>query len=376
MTLSVAFLVNPIAGMGGRVGLKGTDGVIDKAISLGAHPISMERSIQALSTFSDLHSGDITWITCAGDMGETVLKKIGFTNYSIIYNQDGAKSSAEDTKQACKRFLEKAPDIILFCGGDGTARDIVEIIDKKIPILGIPSGVKMHSAVFGITPEASAKMLHAFANNQLRKGDAEIMDLDETLYRKGEWKVRMYATAVSLVEPNYIQVGKAVFSELSETDVKDEISEHIEDEMNQHPDTLFLFGAGGTIEYIAKKLGLADTVLGIDAVIKGKTIATDINEQKILDLLDKHKKAKIIVSPIGAQGFIFGRGNLQFSPKVIRRVGFDNIIVVSTPAKVLATPLLRVDTGDRDLDRLFADYEMIMVVIGYRLHRVIRIQAV
>jgi len=376
MTISIGFIVNPIAGMGGRVGLKGTDGVVKKAIALGAHPVSIDRSIQSLSSFVLMSSEDITWYTCTGNMGENILKKVGISKYSIIYEPKKDYSSAEDTKKACEKFFEYNIDIILFCGGDGTARDIVEIVDKKIPILGIPSGVKMHSAVFGITPEASAKMLHEFVTDHLRVGDAEIMDLDESLYRKGEWKVRLYATAKSLVEPNYIQVGKAIFSELSETDVKDELAEHIEDEMKQHPETLFLFGAGGTIEYISKKIGVDDTILGIDAVLNKKTIATDINEEQILQLLKRYPIAKIIVSPIGAQGFIFGRGNLQFSPEVIRRVGLDNIIVVSTPSKVLATPLLRVDTGDKELDQMFSDYEMIMVVIGYRLHRVVRIQTV
>ena len=376
MSISVGFLVNPIAGMGGRVGLKGTDGVADEAVARGAHPVSFERSVESLSFFKNSFSDEITWVTCEGSMGEDVLKKVGIPVFSKVYSPKNDPSTADDTKNACKAFLENTVDIILFCGGDGTARDIVEIVDKKIPILGIPSGVKMHSAVFGITPEASAKMLHEFACGRLRRGDAEIMDLDETLYRKGEWKVRLYATAQSLVEPNYIQVGKAMFSEMSETDVKDELAEHIDDEMKQHPQDLFLIGSGGTLEYIANKLGFEDTVLGVDAVYQGKTIAKDINEEEILRLLDKYPSAKIVVSPIGAQGFIFGRGNLQFSPNVIRRVGIDNIIVVSTPAKVLATPLLRVDTGDIRLDKRFAEYEMMMVVIGYRLRRVVRIQKV
>ena len=271
-------------------------------------------------------------------------------------------------------FLNENVDIILFTGGDGTARDIAMIVDKKIPILGIPSGVKMHSAVFGVNPVASAKMLHLFVQGGLRCGDVEIMDLDEGLYRLGEWKVRLYATALGLVEPQYIQVGKAMFSELSETEIKDELAEHLQDEMKDHSDAVYFFGAGGTIDYIAKKLGFENTVLGVDAVIRNKTIAKDVSEKDILKFIDTYEKAKIVVSPIGAQGFIFGRGNLQFSPIVLKRIGFDNIIVVSTPAKIAATPLLRVDTGDAILDRRFIDMEMMMVVIGYRLFRVVRMQ--
>lgn len=376
MVIQVGFLVNPIAGMGGRVGLKGTDGVVDEAVLRGALPIAYDRSLETVSTFLHSYPDDqISWITCAGKMGADVLIKVGITSFSIVYSPNSTFSTAIDTKKACKQFLNKNVEIILFCGGDGTARDIVEIVDKYVPILGIPSGVKMHSAVFGINPDASAKMLHEFVHGRLRKGDAEIIDLDETLYRKGEWSIRLFATAQGLVEPTYIQVGKEMFSEMSEIAVKDEIAEHISDVMKEHTDELFFFGAGGTIEHIAKKLGFNNTVLGIDAVFKSKSICCDVNEKKIIELLEKYPKAKIVISPIGAQGFIFGRGNQPFSPQVIQKVGLDNIIVVSTPAKIVATPVLRVDTGDKDLDRLFAEYEMMMVVIGYHMYRVVRIQS-
>jgi len=374
MSLSVGFIINPIAGMGGRVGLKGTDGVVDEAIRRGALPNSINRAFEAISFFVSTYNDDISWITCTGDLGETVLSHAHITNYSTVYDSKGQVTTSDDTKNAVRLFLKEKVDIILFSGGDGTARDIAMVVDKQVPILGIPSGVKMHSAVFGINPIASAKMLHLFAQGGLRCGDVEIMDLDEELYRIGEWKVRLYATALGLVEPQYIQVGKAMFSELSETEIKEELTEHIKDEMKDHTDTLYFFGAGGTIDFIARKLGFNNTVLGVDAVIRDRTIANDISEKEILQLLDTYDKAKIVVSPIGAQGFIFGRGNLQFSPSVIKRIGFDNIIVISTPSKIEATPLLRVDTGDADLDRRFLASEMMMVVIGYRLFRVVRMQ--
>jgi predicted polyphosphate/ATP-dependent NAD kinase len=377
MSIKVGFLVNPIAGMGGRVGLKGTDGVVDEAIHRGALPIAVERSFLSISTLKTLFpDDDIVWVTCAYHMGADVLTKVGFSSFSVVYEPDDKHSTAVDTKKASQLFVDEKVDIIFFCGGDGTARDIVSVVDRKVPILGIPSGVKMHSAVFGVNPTASAKMLHEFVHGRLRRGDAEIMDLDESKYRKGEWSVRLYATALGLVEPTYIQVGKEMFSEMSDTAVKDEIAEHLSDEMKKHSDTLFLFGAGGTIDYIAQKLGFDNTVLGIDAVFQGKTLEQDVNEQRILRLLEMYPKTMIIISPIGAQGFIFGRGNLPFSPDVIRKIGLDNIIVIATPAKMISTQLLRVDTGDMSLDKEFADYGMMMVVIGYRMSRVVRIQAV
>ena len=200
------------------------------------------------------------------------------------------------------------------------------------------------------------------------------MDLDEVRYRKGEWNIRLLGIAKGIVEPTYVQVGKSTFESISDDEIKDELSEHIIDEIEQNNDFLFLFGSGGTIEYIAKKIGFKNTLLGIDAIYNKKLIGSDLNEEGILKLLEKYPKAKVILSPIGAQGFILGRGNLQLSSKVIKKIGLDNIIIVSTPAKLTSTPIIRVDTGNKKLDQMFAEKDFMMVVIGYRLSRVVKIQ--
>ncbi len=376
MSVKIGFLVNPIAGMGGRVGLKGTDDVYDKAVKLGAHPVARLKAEEMLHEFfahPENHQ-EVVWFTCDGDMGNNELEDVGIKNKQIVYTAKGNTTSANDTRKACKKFLESPPDLLVFCGGDGTARDIFTIIDKKIPLLGIPSGVKMHSGVFGITTTATAKMLLEFINRRLTIGDAEIMDLDEELYRKGEWKVRLYGIAKGIVEPTYIQVGKSCFESVSDDEVKDELADHINDELEKHQDCLFLFGPGGTIDHIAKKLHIEHTLLGIDAVYQKKLLAKDVNEEQILQLLNKYPKAKILLSPIGAQGFILGRGNLQLSPAVINKIGIENIIVVSTPSKLIHTQLLRVDTGDKRLDHRFINQGYLMVVIGYRLSRVVKLQ--
>jgi predicted polyphosphate/ATP-dependent NAD kinase len=376
MSIKIGFLINPIAGMGGRVGLKGTDGVLDKAIKLGAQPVARQKAEEMLREFSTLSSDhpDLLWVTCDGEMGRSVLEAVGITTIQIVYSPTGNSTTARDTQNACKQFLHQQLDLLIFCGGDGTARDIYTIVDKKIPLLGIPAGVKMHSGVFGVNTHATAKILLEFINKRLTVGDVEIMDLDEELYRKGEWKVRLFGVVQGIIEPTYIQVGKACFESVSDDEVKDELAEHINDELEKHKDWLFLFCSGGTIDYIAKKLNIEHTLLGIDAVYNKQLIERDVNEQQILTLLKKYPKAKILLSPIGAQGFILGRGNLQLSPAVIRKMGLDNIIVVATPSKLMHTPLLRVDTGDKKLDDLFAKQGYLMVVIGYRLSRVVKLQ--
>jgi len=376
MTAKIGFVVNPIAGMGGRVGLKGTDGVVDKAKKLGAKPVANKKATEMLKEFLSKfdEKQDISWFTCSGLMGYTELKQSGVKNIEVAYTSNKDITVSKDTQNACKVFLGKKVDIIVFCGGDGTARDVFSAVENKIPILGIPSGVKMHSAVFGINTSASAKMLHEFINKRLTIGDAEIMDLDEERYRQGEWNIKLFGVAKGIVEPTYIQVGKSTFESVSDNEVKDELTEHIEDEMKENSDFLYLFGSGGTIDYIAEKLGFENTLLGIDAVYDNKVIGNDLNEEKILKLFEKYQKVKVILSPIGAQGFILGRGNLQLSPEVIKKISLDNIIVVSTPSKLASTPVIRVDTGDKKLDKKFEEHEFMMIVIGYRLSRVVRIQ--
>jgi predicted polyphosphate/ATP-dependent NAD kinase len=376
MVSKIGFVVNPIAGMGGKVGLKGTDGVLKQAIKLGAKPVAVNKAYETIKSFISYNSkkDEIKWFTCSGKMGGDILKKAGLENIEIVYSPSSKGTTSNDTKNACKKFLKKKVDLILFCGGDGTARDIFEIVKNKILILGIPSGVKMHSGVFGITANASAKMLYEYVNKRLTIGDAEIMDLDEEKYRKGEWNIRLFGIAKGIVEPTYIQVGKTIYESVSDDQIKDELTEHIMDEMEKYSDFLFLFGSGGTIDYIARKIGFENTLLGIDAVYNKKLVGKDLNEDGILNLLKSYSKTKIVLSPIGAQGFILGRGNLQLSPKVIKKIDLDNIIVISTPSKLASTPVIRVDTGDKKLDRLFMEKEFMMIVIGYRLSRVVKIQ--
>ena len=376
MVSKIGFIVNPIAGMGGKVGLKGTDNVLKEAIKLGAKPIASLKAEETLKEFlSKYKSKDkIKWYTCSNNMGSNELTRADVKNLEIVYKSTDKITKSDDTRNACKKLMEKKVELILFCGGDGTARDIFSVVKNKIPILGIPSGVKMHSGVFGVNTGAAAKMLYEFINHRLTIGDAEIMDLDEEKYRKGEWNIKLFGIAKGIVEPTYVQVGKTYYESVSDDEVKDELAEHIIDEIKQNPDFLYLFGSGGTIDYIARKMNIENTLLGIDAVFKGKIVRRDLNEEQILELLRKYPKAKVILSPIGAQGFILGRGNLQLSPLVIRKIRIENIIVVSTPSKLASTPVIRVDTGDKELDHSFMKKEFMMVVIGYRLSRVVKIQ--
>ncbi len=371
--MKVGFIVNPIAGMGGRVGLKGTDGVIEDARELGAVPIAGEHAAAMLAELRRIYrNSDIQWFTCSGEMGASILEEAGY-EHSIIH-ETSADTNREDTLAAARKLLESRVDIILFCGGDGTARDICSVIGRKIPMLGIPSGVKMHSGVFGITPAKTADVLAGFIAGELKPAEVEIMDLDEGKYRQGEWVVRLYDSALTPFESTLVQSSKLMVTEASDADIINEIAEYIEELTKEEPETLFILGPGGTTEAIAKYLGMDKTILGIDAFAAGSQVGKDLNEAAILKLTNKYNKIKLILSPIGSQGFVLGRGNLQLSPEVVRKVHRNDILVVSTPAKLERTPVLRFDTGDAELDRSLAGSGWLSVVVSYRMFRLAKVQ--
>jgi predicted polyphosphate/ATP-dependent NAD kinase len=245
-------------------------------------------------------------------------------------------------------------------------------VGKKIPILGIPSGVKMHSGVFGVNTESVSDILVAFIEGRLDISDVEILDLDEDRYREGMWSIRLFGSAKTPFEPNFTQGGKAIIEGEDEEEIKEDIASFVVEKMEEEGDTLYVLGPGSTTEFVSDALEVDGSLLGIDAVKNKELVAKDVNEKKLLELLSLNSKAKLVVSPIGAQGFILGRGNLQLSPEVLRIIGIDNILVLSTPAKLARTPTLRVDTGDSDLNHEFAR-KQIIVIIGYHAMRLMPI---
>ena len=373
----VGFVVNPIAGMGGRVGLKGTDDVVDRAVALGAQPTAHEKAHEMLCQFHTLLTTAgrrmrVEWLTCAGAMGADPLSRAGFRHVSILY-EPGETTGAGDTRAAVRRFIDAGAELIVFCGGDGTARDVRTVAGATTPVLGIPAGVKMYSGVFGITPVRTAQILFDHLAGNLDTAEVEILDIDEERYRQDEWAVRLYATARTPFEPSLTQTAKALVTGTGERDVCQDIADEVMERLEEMPGALVLLGAGSTVEAVARRLGVDTTLLGVDAVVDGRRIGADLNEHQLLRLLDAHPRCVLVVSPIGAQGFVLGRGNQQLSPEVIRRIGPANVIVLATPAKLRRTPVLRFDTGDRALDAAFARRGYLQVVTGYHLSRLVKV---
>ena len=354
----IGFLINPIAGMGGAVGLKGTDGLAAAARARGAKPQAAVRARACLHLLSQEPS--LLFFAASGEMGENVLLQCGLP-YTVAYTA-ARESSSEDTKRACQAFLENGVDLILFCGGDGTARDVANAAGLR-PILGIPAGVKMHSGVFAISPQAAAELALGFVRGELLARDTEIVDVDEELYRAGELQTRLYAIAKTPYQPVLVQERKRIYSSSSEEEFKDQIALFASEFMRDG--SAYILGAGTTTARIAELLGVEKTLLGVDVIQEGRLQQKDASEKDLLALLDREKSVKVIVSPIGAQGFILGRGSQQISASVLQRIGVENLIIVSTPHKLAELPQLLVDTGDLEMDRILAGKRM--VVTGYRI---------
>ncbi len=361
-TKTVGFIVNPVAGMGGAVGLKGTDGkaILNQAIALGAKPVATQRAETFLSELAPAKE-HLNLIVGAGDMGEKQAKKKGFT--CIVVGEAKKETTSEDTQTIAKCIVEADVDLLVFCGGDGTTRDVFKAIGVKVPVLGVPTGVKMHSALFAVSPQAAARVAMTYLWRGLPLREAEVMDVDEAAFRQGHLSAELFGYMLSPFEPHLIQ-GNKMASPMTENEVENQaaIALYIIEAMK--PDILYIVAPGTTTRTIGDLLDQKKTLLGVDLFQNKQIILRDVCEKQILQTLEG-KTAKIIVTPIGGQGFIFGRGNQQISPKVIRQVGLDNIVVIATKSKLDRLESLRVDTGDSDLDRQFRT-RGIRVVTDYK----------
>jgi predicted polyphosphate/ATP-dependent NAD kinase len=356
----IGLIVNPIAGMGGSVGLKGTDGKIyKKALKMGAEAITPKRTTEFLSMIE--HVERIQFLVAPDQMGANLMKNLEL-DYSIL-GEIKQETTSKDTKKIAKSMLEEKVDLLVFCGGDGTARDIYDAIDMRIPVIAIPSGVKMFSSVFALNPRSAAKILDNYVVENIETEEREVLDINESSFREGRLDSKLYGYLKVPKIPKLIQESKSGSklgrsAEENKQEIANDIIEKIEN------DVLYLLGPGTTVKAITDRLNLPKSLLGIDALFYGKIIASDINEEQILNLLKNYKKVKIILTPIGGQGFLLGRGNKQFTPKVLKIVGKENLIVVSTEEKIRKLDCLRVDTGDYEIDKLLKGFTK--VVIGFK----------
>jgi len=370
----LGLVVNPIAGMGGRLGLKGTDGdeVLRICREKGAIAEAPKKAVEALLRLAPLKS-EIEIVTYPGEMGEIEAKDAGF-NPTVIGKITPGETTSEDTRRAAKEIADYGVDILLFAGGDGTARDIYSAVkDRRQVVLGIPAGVKIHSGVFAINPRRAGELALLYLQGKVKDvREAEVMDIDEEAFRQGRVSAALYGYLLIPHERTFVQSKKAGQAASDMIDLEG-ISYYILDHMDKNQGALYIIGPGTTTRAIKQKIGDKYTLLGVDVCQNKKFIALDADESTLLQLLSGVQKAFIVVTIIGGQGYIFGRGNQQISPRVIRKVGLENIIVIATRNKVSAlgyNPLL-VDTGDEELDQALCGY--VRVVTGYLEQRLMKV---
>lgn len=410
MHFKLGLIVNPIAGIGGSVALKGSDGehIAQKAIALGAQPMAGQRTKAALAVL--LPYKDQIKIYCAGAaMGEHIAAELGFAFETVYHSANAQQTTAQDTENAVQAMTAHQVDILLFAGGDGTARNVCHQGAAGFPVLGIPAGCKIHSGVYALTPKAAGRIIELMITKQLvTLTNADVMDIDESLFRQGTVKAKRYGEMQVPSELRYMQAVKSGGKESDELvlqDIADDIALHMDDEIEDVVDhtldqvidqrldpssqssnqqavsdqlqvqldknrqlPLFIIGSGSTTAFIMQTLGLNNTLLGVDLVHNQQLLANDITEPMLWQLIARNKSLalKLVITVIGGQGHIFGRGNQQLSPRIIRAIGKQNIIVVATKTKLTALnsrPLI-VDTGDQALDQALSGF--IPVTTGYK----------
>jgi predicted polyphosphate/ATP-dependent NAD kinase len=360
----LGLIINPIAGVGGPMALKGSDGdqLLGKALETGAEVRANNRALTALQVLSDSHL-PITVYGFAGDMAEFVAVKAGL-GFECVGHCEQTRSTADDTVKAAQILKEAAVDLLVFVGGDGTARDIHRAVGDNFPVLGIPSGVKMHSGVYAVSPTAAGELIKQLIDGGLVDiGLAEVRDIDEVAFRAGQVKTRFYGELLVPAQGHFLQHVKSSGREVEALVLQDIAADIVE---GMRDNCIYIIGPGTTTRAIMEELGLENTLLGVDAVQAGELIGQDLSEQALLDLLSRHQgESEIIVTAIGGQGHILGRGNQQISPAVLRKVGLSHITVVATKTKIAelqGRPLL-VDSNDPELDKQLAGY--CRVVTGY-----------
>ena len=364
----IGLIVNPISGLGGPAGFKGTDEywIVKKSLEMGYKPISPAKTVKALNSLK--MRCDVSIITCPGEMGEIECKKAD-VKYEVIDVKISNPTTRNDTIICAREIMLKRPRLIVFSGGDGTAADILNSIDQKIPVIGIPSGVKIFSSCFAISPEATAEIICKYLESDLPTRYAEVLDIDEKEYRLGRLNIKLKGYLITPYDLELVQGSKKP----THIDEREEIKS-IAKELKERLESgiYYVMGPGSTVKEALKELNLEGSLLGFDIIFNGKILKRDVNEKDILNLLSKEAKVKVIITPIGGSGFLIGRGNQQLSSKILSKIDKKDIIVVATKTKLYNLRKLLVDTGDPNLDMKFKGY--IRVITGYREEKVMPVE--
>lgn len=369
MKLRVGLIVNALAGIGGPAAMRGSDGMADQALELGVLPQSVARATQALSALQEF-GAELTIITGSGSLGADAARAASLC-CEVVYLLP-ARGSAEDTATLARRLMLMQVDLLLFAGGDGTARDVAESVGDAFPVLGIPAGVKMYSGVFATTPAAAGTLAVRFLRSHARHVcQCEVMDLDENDLRCDRIEPSLFGYVASPEDPRLLQ-GKKVRSLAGDAVQAQAIAANVVETME--PDQMYLIGPGSTTWAVKQALKGKASLLSVDAYVGGELVLHDATAAALLELTTG-RPSRILVTCIGGQGHIFGRGNQQFSAEMVRRVGRKGVSVLATPSKLISLagrPFIA-DMGDAAAAVEMTGY--VEVINGYRSKALYRCEA-
>lgn len=384
--LRVGLVVNPVAGIGGSVGLKGSDGedVQAWARSLGGIPAAPRRATEALEVLRR-EGVPFTLVTGGGPMGEDVAVASGRAPVEVAVPRrpHTDSTSVKDTTQLVARLASDGVDVLLFAGGDGTARDVAAALassSRKIPFpaIGIPGGVKMHSGVFARSPRAAGWMA-AEVLARLHDGLpvpldlAEIVDLDEADRRAGIMTPRMFGTmpvprSKTLMQGRKVGAGSSGRSPRA-AGFAAEVAALMEERGG-----MWVMGPGTTVASVASTLGVDNTLLGFDVVIAGSTEALDVNAEQ-LNRMAQRQTTHVVLSPVGGHGMLLGRGNQQLDQRFLESLAARQLVIVATEDKLarLEASSLFLDAPTHELNQKLSGYHR--VITGRGRFAIIRVVA-
>ncbi|HUR25923.1 MAG TPA: NAD(+)/NADH kinase [Candidatus Thermoplasmatota archaeon] len=360
--LRVGLVVNPVAGLGGPGAYKGSDGNWQDALAEGYQPTSPARARR----FVQECGADLHWVAAPGLLGADYAP--GCQVVLAEMKPELGKTTRDDTMRAAAAIRDAKVDLLCFLGGDGTAADVCKAVGDKQACLGVPAGVKITSAVFAHDVEEAAWLVE-----RLRPGFETILrdvtDLDEVAYRTGHVDIELKGNLRVPMSPA-IQSGKVATS--TDTPLEPLIEQLLQE---WDADALHLVGAGSVCLAVKDQFWGKPTLLGVDAIQGSRITAIDLDDRQIADLVEKQLAAggnvRVVLSTIGGQGMLLGRGTQMFRPEVLKKIGWDSLRVVAPPEKLLGLRALHVDTGDPEFDLTAPKH--IRVTTGWNESRMMRL---
>ena len=356
----LGLIVNPVAGMGGAVALRGTDGdAAERARALGAVPLAAVRTRHALARLARALP-DLRVVAAADPMGASLARGCGWATEDVARSSAGP-TSADDTRAAAAEMAALGVRLLLFAGGDGTARDVVHAVGTSVPVLGVPTGVKMHSAVFATSPQAAGELAARFlaaGPGAVPLREREVVDVDEQARRHDRLSTRLYGVASVPYARERLQRSKAGPAPEDDAALEAACRAVVE---QMRPGRLYVLGPGTTTQRVLAALGLVGSVTGVDAVRDGALVGTDLCEQDLLALLRDGAPVTVVLGVVGGQGFLLGRGNQQLSARVLAHVDVEDVVVLASAGKLsgLDPPVLHVDLGDPRQEERLSGYRRV-----------------